>query len=192
MCMLCTIIICSGCVQDPETTPNPNLQSVENEHPSDMEDQEILYNNFKRLTDAEKTSLLFMVEEEKLARDVYNYMFELYGLSIFQNIAISETTHVTAVAQLLDKRGLWNPNDVYNPGEFYNEELQLLYDNLILQGSLSAAEAIEVGVIIEETDLEDIQYYLDYVAESKDIVKVYENLLAGSESHLAAFLSQQE
>lgn len=192
MYMLCIIIICSGCVQDPETTPNPNLQTIENEHPSNIEDQEILDNNFKRLTDAEKTSLLFMVEEEKLARDVYNYMFELYGLSIFQNIAISETTHVNSVGQLLDKRGLWNPNNVYIPGEFYNEDLQLLYNNLILQGSLSASDAIEVGVIIEETDLEDIQYYLDYVVTNKDIIKVYENLLAGSKSHLTAFLSQQE
>jgi len=192
MCMICIIIICSGCVQDPEISPHPNLQSIENENPSNMEEQAMLSNNFKKLTDAEKASLWFMAEEEKLAGDVYNYMFELYGMQIFQNIYFSEIDHVNAVAHLLEKRGLWNPNDAHGPGVFFNEELQLLYNNLILQGSLSASEAIAVGVIIEETDLEDIQYYLDYVAESKDIVKVYENLLAGSESHLAAFLSQQE
>lgn len=192
MCMLCTIIICSGCVQDPETTPNPNLQSIENELPSNIEDQEMLDNHFKKLSEDEKTSLLYMVEEEKMARDVYSYMFELYGLPIFQNISFSEITHVNAVAQLLDKRGLWNPNNVFGPGEFYNEEIQLLYSNLLLQGSQSAMEAIEVGVIIEEKDLTDIQYYLDNIVVNKNIEKVYKNLQAGSRTHLIAFLSQQE
>jgi len=34
------------------------------------------------LTDSQKTSLTFMIEEEKLARDVYLYLYDLWGSNI--------------------------------------------------------------------------------------------------------------
>ncbi|WP_372816136.1 DUF2202 domain-containing protein [Pyrococcus kukulkanii] len=52
------------------------------------------------LTQEERDGLLYMVEEEKLAHDVYTKLDEKWGLEIFKNIANSESTHVNAVRLL--------------------------------------------------------------------------------------------
>ena len=56
------------------------------------------------------------------------------------------------------------------------------------KGGLSLIDALEVGVIIEVTDIEDIENYLK-LTDNKDIIQVFTNLLNGSENHLAAFNS---
>jgi len=142
------------------------------------------------LTSDEISSLMFMVEEEKMAMDVYVQMFDLYGLKIFENISLSELSHVSAVSKLIDKYGLENPIIGNPPGVFENEELQQTYDALIEQGSILKLEAKKVGIIIEEKDIVDIQSYLDNVVISKDITQVYTNLLDGSKNHLEAFLGE--
>jgi hypothetical protein len=49
------------------------------------------------LTQDEINDLLFLREEEKLARDVYLYSFDKYGATIFNNIAASESSHMNSV-----------------------------------------------------------------------------------------------
>ncbi len=61
------------------------------------------------LTAAEEEGLLFMREEEKLARDVYLVLFDKWGLRVFENIAESEQRHMDAVLYLLGKYGLDDP-----------------------------------------------------------------------------------
>ena len=73
-------------------------------------------------------------------------------------------------------------------GEFTNPDLQQLYDDLIQQGSISRAEALKVGVIIEKTDIDDLNEAIA-TAEHNDIKTVYRNLLQGSLNHLDAFES---
>ena len=57
------------------------------------------------LSATEKESLLYMREEEKLARDVYNAFYDRYGLRVFSNIATSEQAHMDAVLTLLNRYG---------------------------------------------------------------------------------------
>ena len=109
------------------------------------------------LTDAEKEGILYMREEEKLARDVYIALGEKWSLRNFSNIASSEQTHMNAVKTLIDKYGLDDPIEGKNEGEFTNGELQDLYDNLIEQGMKSPEEALKVGAAIEEIDIIDLQ-----------------------------------
>lgn len=140
------------------------------------------------LTEDEEEALLFMREEEKLARDVYLELNNKWGLFVFENIADSEQMHMDGVLYLLGKYGLPDPAEGKNIGEFDNEELRTLYDLLIDQGMTSVEEAINVGIIIEQTDIEDIKAYLEHI-DKKDIIQVFSNLLKGSESHLEAFES---
>jgi hypothetical protein len=76
-------------------------------------------------------------------------------------------------------------------GEFTNPALQELYDQLIVQGSASLADALKVGAAIEEIDILDLE---ERIAETDhaDIRLVYNNLLAGSKNHLNAFVSTFE
>ncbi len=143
------------------------------------------------LTDAEAAGLLFMQEEEKLARDVYLTLFELWDFQAFANIARSEQTHTDAVQRLVERYDLPDPADGQDVGEFTNPDLQALYDQLIAQGSQSLPAALEVAVAIEEIDILDLQEYIGET-DKEDILQVYNSLLSGSENHLRAFVSALE
>jgi len=140
------------------------------------------------LTDDEKYWLTYLREEEKVARDVYISFNDTWNLRIFKNIAASEQKHMDATKALLDRYSIPDPAADTGIGEFTNPDLQQLYDDLIQQGSISKAEALRVGVIIEETDINDLNEAIA-TAEHNDIETVYSNLLQGSLHHLDAFES---
>jgi hypothetical protein len=143
------------------------------------------------LSDVEAQGLLYMREEEKLARDVYLVLYEQWGVQVFSNIAASEDTHMAAVKTLLDRYGLGDPVEGKAAGEFANEELQALYDQLVEQSSQSLVEALKVGAAIEEIDILDLQAYLAQT-DRADIQRVYESLVRGSRNHLRAFVTSVE
>jgi hypothetical protein len=143
------------------------------------------------LTAVEKSDLVFMREEEKLARDVYTVLGEKWGNAIFFNIASSEQRHMDAILNLLNKYGVPDPAAGKAVGEFVNVELQQLFNDLIAMGSESALNALKVGGIIEETDVEDIVAAIARTNKT-DIRNVYTNLLNGSYNHLQAFAGQIE
>jgi len=138
------------------------------------------------LTSAEESWLTYLREEEKLARDVYLFLSAKWQSRIFKNIAASEQIHMDAVKTLLDRYGIADPAAGKAPGVFTNEELQSLYYDLIQDGSVSLVEALNVGVFIEETDIDDLNAGIA-TTKRKDIITVYSNLLAGSYNHLDAF-----
>jgi hypothetical protein len=140
------------------------------------------------LTEQEKEALLFMREEEKLARDVYHYLYDFWGQWIFSNIETSEQQHMDAILNLLDKYGLDDPVGDSRYGVFQNPDLQDLYDELVIEGVNSELDAIKVGIRIEVKDIEDLIECLD-LTDNKDITQVFTNLMNGSVNHLAAFNS---
>lgn len=138
-------------------------------------------------SDAAVGELLFMIEEEKLAGDIYEVFYGMYGLKIFDNIAQSEDRHFDAVVNQAETMGIDVDQFLFEPaGTFQNEDLQELYDTLLAQGSESVTAALEVGKAIEEKDITDIADAIDDV-EGTALASVYESLLAGSGNHLEAF-----
>jgi hypothetical protein len=140
------------------------------------------------LTADEKADLIFMREEEKLARDVYLTLHDIWGTPVFANIATSEQQHMDAILNLLNTYKLPDPTVGKLVGEFVNVELQALYNALITRGKQSALEALLVGGAIEETDIEDLNAAMA-TSRLRNIDKVYQNLLNGSYNHLRAFAS---
>jgi len=143
------------------------------------------------LTDVEVKNLTYLREEEKLARDVYLYLFEKWEQWIFQNIAESEQRHMDAVWKLMDKYGIPDPAAEKDEGEFANQDLKDLYESLISDGSLSKLEALQVGVDIEETDIHDLEVIISET-DKPDITKVCKNLMEGSTNHWEAFNGEIE
>ncbi len=139
------------------------------------------------LTEAEIDGIRFMREEEKVARDVYIYLYEIHPLRPFLNISLSEQAHMDAIKSLIDTFDLEDPVGENPEGVFQNEDLQELYDVLIVKGSTSREEALKVGALIEEVDIIDLQTELDSIAENEDVISVYTNLCRASEAHLRAF-----
>ncbi|MGD8236379.1 MAG: DUF2202 domain-containing protein [Chromatiales bacterium] len=135
----------------------------------------------------EEQSLLFMREEEKLARDVYLTFYEEWGKPVFANIAESEQTHTDAVAEKIEQYGLPDPVVDDTVGIFVNSFLLEKYYELVAKGQLSELDALMVGAFIEELDIIDLQESIEKTDEA-DIEELYSNLMRGSRNHLRAFV----
>lgn len=138
------------------------------------------------LSDAEVADILYTREEEKVARDSYLTLDGLWGLDAFANIAEAEQSHMDAMLVLIERYALIDPVGNNPVGVFTDPRLQSLYDNLMASGRTSSLAALEVGGVIEETDLVDIAAA---VARSQhtDITKTYDTLMCGSRNHLRGF-----
>lgn len=189
---LCLVLIsaCSGGKKQEKTDITSSSLFVSQEGYTSFTDvffQDEISANVGDITDAEKESLMFMREEEKLAFDVYSYLAQTYNKKIFQNISESELTHTNAVKNLLDMYSLEDPAFETDSGVYKNEDLQKLYNQLTQQGDQSLIDGLKVGAAIEEIDIIDIEKFLENI-ENKNIISVYQNLLRGSRNHLRAFV----
>ncbi|MGD8781624.1 MAG: DUF2202 domain-containing protein [Ignavibacteria bacterium] len=179
--VLLFITVINGC--------GSNLTEYELDNTASITGSETSIDELSKTASAEyEESLIFMREEEKLARDIYLAMYNLYSLRVFNNISKSEQQHMDAIKVLLDRYGIEDPvtNDIV--GEFKNEDLQNLYNQLYQTGSESKTEALKVGAAIEEIDILDLIEAMNTVEEGSDIYFVYDNLKKGSENHLRAFV----
>jgi len=145
-----------------------------------------LANAATRPTTAQKLQLQYLVEEEKLARDVYLYLAENVTTAKFANIAKSEQTHMDQIAAVLKTYNYFNPTTTRAAGVFRDKSLQALYNTLIAQGSVDVAAAMQVGRDIENLDIKDLQVMLKATMPA-DMKLALDNLLKGSYNHLAAF-----
>lgn len=136
-------------------------------------------------TGAEAQDLLFLKQEEKLARDVYQALAARWNHTVFQNISRSEQSHMNAVDLLIKRYGLKDATPA-GPGMFTYPELQALYDQLMASGSQSLENALAAGVVIEETDLASLDQILKETSQLA-IRRVADNLRAASQKHLSAF-----
>ena len=138
------------------------------------------------LSPEEEATLLAMRVEEKLARDVYATLYDLWNMPIFLNISQSESRHTASIAKLLNAYNIPDPVDDSQIGVFEDPEIQKLYTDLIAQGSVSLADAYVVGATIEEMDIIDLEEALAET-DNADLERVYSNLKNGSIHHLSAF-----
>lgn len=153
------------------------------------ENDEIDPIGIQKLSQADKEALLFMFEEEKLARDTYLFLGEQWALNQFLNIRNSEQNHMDAVEQMLVK---YDINYTELPiGEFSNRELQSLYNEFITDGVSNESAALKVGATIEDLDIVDLQDRIDQTGNS-DIIAVFESLQCGSRNHLRSFVASIE
>jgi hypothetical protein len=140
------------------------------------------------LSAEEREGLLFMWQEEKLARDVYQELYGTWNLPVFRNIAQSEQQHMESVDMLLDAYGLEKAG-TDEAGVYGDKELNRLYADLTARGKTSVVESLKVGALIEDLDIHDLQQNLE-LTDNDDIRILYQNLMKGSRNHLRAFLRQ--
>ncbi len=142
------------------------------------------------LSKEEIADLLHMREEEKLARDVYLKLAEIYPFPIFRNISKAEIQHMRMIGLLIKKYGLKDPVAESGGvvGVFKDKKLQELYNSLINQGKKSMIDALKVGATIEDLDIKDLEEALKRT-DNKDIAFVYNNLKRASENHIRAFVT---
>lgn len=138
------------------------------------------------LDTAEIASLRQMLQEEKLARDVYLAMDYFWKLPIFKNIAASEAEHMKFVRLLYTRYNLKDPIPGDQVGVFADPLYTYLFQILVIVGSQSLQNALWVGTAIEDLDIDDL-LKLAVQTDNKDIRMIYYNLCKGSRNHLRAY-----
>ncbi len=138
------------------------------------------------LTAREKDGLLFIWEEEKAARDLYNGLYEKNNMTIFLDLVRSESSHMDQARSVMEKHGLDVPPD--EPGRFQNQTLQEIHDQLLAEGLQSDQDALTVAAVFEEISIVDLEKELS-ASQAEDVRTVYEGLLAGSRKHLRSYVS---
>ena len=133
--------------------------------------------------------LLHMREEEKIARDVYWTLGQLWGQNIFSNITNSEQRHMDSMGLMLDRYGLVDPVVDDTVGVFTHPGFADLYTLLVTMGTESLMDAHKVGAKIEELDIVDLRIAMHGVTDPV-LMEVYENLSRGSRNHLRAYARQ--
>lgn len=138
------------------------------------------------ITSTEAEALLFMLEEEKLARDVYLNLLEKWDSHVFSNISSAEQRHMDMLSCLIKKYELELPAQDLGIGEFEDEQFQALYDSLMSKGLESLTNAYAVGATIEDVDIYDLMNQSTEV-NNVDILAVFSELTRGSRNHMRAF-----
>ena len=146
----------------------------------------VIFTNYtsKNTKETDASSLLFMLEEEKLAHDVYTFLYSNWETRPFANIKESEKVHMQKVQELLDQNKI--PYEILPEGKFKNQNLQKLYNDLTAKGKVSEIEALKAGATIEDVDIYDLQR-LTKETQNQDIANVYKFLECASRNHLRAF-----
>jgi len=140
------------------------------------------------ISNSVKDSLKYMYEEERLAKEVYLAIYQRQPVMQLERIATrSETRHIEAVNSLASKYGV----RLYaqTPGRYSIPAIQSLYNTLYNKGIRSQKDALEVGCMVEVTDIDDLDRYI-YDAQrvgANDVVQTYEFLRKGSYNHYWAF-----
>ena len=141
------------------------------------------------LTQLEKDAIVYMREEEKLARDVYDSMYAKWGGNPLGNIRQSEQVHMNRMKTLITTYQLQDPvtQTGDSQGKFVSSLMQKYYNELTASGSLSLTEALKVGAKIEELDIADLEERIKQT-QREDIISSFEFLKMASHNHLRAFV----
>ncbi|HMS32476.1 MAG TPA: DUF2202 domain-containing protein [Ignavibacteria bacterium] len=144
---------------------------------------------FSQLSDAEINGILSLREEEKVAYDVYTFMFEKYESKVFKNIAENEKNHMDKIKELIDQYNLNDPLSgiADQKGVFSNNKMKALYDEMIMAGNYGLLDALRAAARFEETDIVDLRKYLSS-ASDQTVINTYINLESGSQDHLRALV----
>ncbi len=141
-----------------------------------------------QLTTEEAATLLWMHEEEKLARDVYQNLADTWQAVEFRNIARSEQRHFDALGSNVSRFGQID-TALPETGQFTNPELQELYYTLLTSGNASYVDALRVGATIEDLDISDLLTAIN-ATNNATLKLTYGHLLEGSKNHLRVFVAR--
>jgi len=183
-------------------SPTQAYQNFKNYMADINEDPNLLLEPIdKNLTDEQKYALAYMWNDEKMANNLYLALNKSTPNQTLYNIATNaETRHESMVENLAKVYDVNITNlknygthfdetalEKYSSGKFFIPKVQETYNALYEKGSQSLTDALQVGCMVEVTDIDDLDKYLEIVKDKPDIVNVFESLRNGSYNHYWAF-----
>lgn len=118
-----------NCVCNPETTLNSNEQG----------------------------ELLYLLEQIKLAGNLYGVFAESWDHPIFQKATVAKRQHQTSLLSLLQCYTIDTSSyEALPAGDYANSQLDDLYQSLVTQGASSLNDALEASGLVEEETIGNI------------------------------------
>lgn len=127
----------------------------------------------------------YLIYEEKLARDVYQFISAKYEMQVFTHKIQAEENHRLLLLGLLDT----SVSMIEEYGKFPSDEWTQLFQSLQSDAAVSVENALLTGARIEELDIYDLEKRRALTTDSS-ILHIYDVLISASEQHLRSFLSQ--
>ena len=137
------------------------------------------------LTDAQKTTLAAVAEEQQLAHDLYLAFADKYGASLFTCMSKDETWQLTDTDNVLKLYAVADPIAGQPGGTFSSASTQQRYDTLLAQGAKSVDTAVAAARSVESTEVTHVKSAAADLT-APDVLQLYTNLLDASQSHLLA------
>lgn len=134
---------------------------------------------------AARQALLFQIDEERMAGELYTAFGAKWGLPPFANIPKSEARHESVLRQLATRAGLALPTAV--AGKFDDAEVQRRYHELLALGLASADSALRAGAYVEEVDIADLDTLIA-TTDNAALKSTARALRTASGHHLNAFV----
>jgi len=143
--------------------------------------------SLEMLTKDQKEMLFFIYQGEKVARDIYITLGELYkDENTFAFLQFSGQRHFECTKELCDIYGIETSQiGEESIGKFESIVLQTVYDACIEKGKKSIHDALEVAEFIKSNEIKDLEH--GSVGMPKHIVNVYEAIKKRNQRHLDAF-----
>lgn len=136
-------------------------------------------------TTLKAADLVFAIEEERVAHDLYVAAAARWNLPVFATIAGAETRHAAALTPLAATIGVIPP--AAQAGVYATADLQRLYEQLLPLVNESASGALRAGALVEETDIADLRRMAGTATDEGSRI-VLAQLERASGHHLAAFV----
>ncbi len=183
-----------GALQNGNGNANANTQGVNT--------VDIYSYNLAPLNEKQKDSLAYMWNEERLAQDVYLNLYKVHSdVRQLNNIGTnSEGRHIELVQNLVEAYDINITNLVdytqnYSEvelnsmpaGTYGIEAIQNLYDILYAKGVNSSQDALEVGCMVEVTDINDLDDYIADAETNQALLDTFDILRDGSYRHYWSF-----
>lgn len=166
------VIIFSGCTKDDDQ--ELSFYNASSKQPSE------------NLSGQELQGLIYIVEIQKLQRDIYMALDERNINPIFNELYLADAKSLDEISATIEAYGQENPVLDRNVGDFRRTEVQALYDEFTYTVNNNLIEMLTFAVRMEEGTVDDISEFMEQVDGNEDIRQLYTDLLTGSYIQLNA------
>ena len=143
----------------------------------------------ENLTKKEKWALLFILEEEKMIRDLSYNFSDKYEDKIFEDIYKAENSHIDPVQKIVRDYNLDDPSSKKDVGEFHNPQIRMIYDELLKQGQKDKVSAYKALLQALERNISNLNENIDKT-DKDGILFLFRNLRRSSKNHMKSLLNK--
>jgi hypothetical protein len=133
--------------------------------------------------------VLYLIEQEKLARDLYGVLDTIWVTDVFNRMVNDELQHMDKLSAVAAEFMIDVPNhfNEYKPGQFVNADLRTLYLDLLADANFSLEDAYRACANLEERKIMNLRTALKEPNFDLEIA-TYKTLLIGAEDNLKFFI----